>query len=366
MSRIPSCLTDAELSAQPLEAAHTLPASLYNDEAVHRWELSELLAPCWQFVAHHSEVACEGDFVVRDIAGAPVLCIRGADGSLRAFYNVCRHRAGPVAAGRGSCRLLRCGYHGWVYNLDGSLQHAPELGDIANFDKRDHHLVSLQVIEAGSLCFVKPQAMEPDAIDPVPIMAAIDKRAGGVLRDLVYRESVSYTLDCNWKVYVDNYLEGYHIPQVHPALARALDFRHYSTETYDGYSLQHAAIEAGTEAYGAGEALYYFVFPNLMLNILPGRLQTNVVIPLSHNRCRIDFVYFYPPTETANSRLSQDLEFSDLVQREDIEICERVQQGLESGAYDAGRFSVARESGVHHWQELYKALCRRRIARALK
>lgn len=363
MPDLPECLSSADLGPLPLEEATTLPASFYTDPAMHRFELEAVLAPRWQFVAHASELAEKGDFVVRDIAGAPVLCVRGDEGQLHAFYNVCRHRAGPVAAGRGRCRLLRCGYHGWVYQLDGTLQHAPEMGPIAGFDKARHSLHRLPVREAGPLVFARPPQHGDRNTEPAieAIVREIDARVGpGVLAAQRFSATVSYLIDCNWKVYVDNYLEGYHIPQVHPSLARILDYRDYATETHDGYSLQHSQVEDATAAYQAGEALYYFIFPNLMLNILPGRLQTNVVIPLAADRCRVDFVYYYAEGTSAG-QVDEDISFGDVVQREDVGICEQVQRGLASGVYDRGRLSVAREGCVHHWHEWYKTICRRRL-----
>jgi hypothetical protein len=111
-----------------------------------------------------------------------------------------------------------------------------------------------------------------------------------------FHRRVGYEIACNWKVYVDNYLEGYHVPHIHPELNRMLDYRSYRTETARWHSLQHSPLDSGDELYGRGEALYYFVWPNTMLNILPDRLQTNRVVPLGTDRCRVEFDYFYPRT----------------------------------------------------------------------
>lgn len=364
MPPVPDCFADVDFARRSLADAQTIPAALYTEPSVHAFDLRAVIGPHWQFVAHSSELSEVGDYVVRDIAGASALCVVADDGELRAFYNVCRHRAGPVAAGSGRCAMLRCGYHGWVYRLDGRLQHAPELGAIRGFDKRDYGLRPLDIRLTGSFVFVRAQtvATEKPQLDIDAVVDQIDKRVGeGALASQRFHRAVSYTIGCNWKVYVDNYLEGYHIPQVHPELAKILDYRAYATETFAGYSLQHSAIENATDAYSAGEALYYFVFPNLMLNILPGRLQTNVVIPLSADRCRVDFLYYYAP-EVHAAQVGDDIEFGDLVQREDVDICEQVQRGLASGAYLPGRLSVAREGCVHHWHEWYKSICRQHRA----
>jgi choline monooxygenase len=172
-----------------------------------------------------------------------------------------------------------------------------------------------------------------------------------------YRENV-YNIACNWKVYVDNYLEGYHIPIVHPELANLLDYKNYVTEVYPRYSLQYSPFKADDNVYKVekGEAFYYFLFPNIMLNILPGRLQVNVVEPISITQCNVYFWYFYDDIETKEKAgiIKNDIEYSEVIQQEDIEICEAVQRGLQSKAYDKGRFSVKRELGVYHFQSLIK------------
>ncbi len=194
------------------------------------------------------------------------------------------------------------------------------------------------------------------------LLAGIPERIAPIdLAQLEFHTQVAYDQDCNWKVYVDNFLEGYHLPHVHPGLNRLLDYRSYSTQTAGWYSWQHSPLDGSQGPYAAGEAHYYFVFPNLMLNILPGRLQINRVVPVSQRRCRVLFDYFYADIESAAVRkmIEEDLRFSDEVQKEDIGICQRVQQGLESGAYQSGRLSPKREAGVHHFHELVRAAYRR-------
>ena len=178
-----------------------------------------------------------------------------------------------------------------------------------------------------------------------------------------------YSVACDWKVYVDNFLEGYHLPLVHPELCKTLDVSAYVTETFARHSLQHSPIrERGDgSVYGEGDAFYYFVFPNVMLNVLPGRLQTNVVVPDGPGRCRVLFDFFYGDVDSpeAQAQIAADLAFSDAVQQEDIEICERVQIGLASRGYDRGRFSVECEAGVHHFQALLKTAIAEGLDRGL-
>ncbi|MDH3767298.1 MAG: aromatic ring-hydroxylating dioxygenase subunit alpha [Gammaproteobacteria bacterium] len=358
----PRILLDEHLQTTRLERAWTAPACWYTDPGMHAWELDTVFRPAWQLLGHVGSLVNPGDFLVSDIAGAPVLAVCDRDQRINSFYNVCRHRAGPVAAGRGQCSLFRCRYHGWVYGLDGTLRHTPELGEMAGFNRGSHGLHGIESHITDSLLFVRQSnTNRANGTDIDRVMREIDARISPQqLGNQTFHTSVSYTIDCNWKVYVDNYLEGYHIPQVHPELADILDYRDYKTEILDGYSLQYSNIESATSAYSAGAAYYYFIFPNTMLNILPGRLQTNVVIPLAHNRCRVDFDYYYTDTESDSARvqIDEDLRFGDLVQQQDGTICEQVQRGLASGSYEQGRLSVAREACVHHFQECLRKVFR--------
>ena len=170
-----------------------------------------------------------------------------------------------------------------------------------------------------------------------------------------------YEVGCNWKVYIDNYLEGYHVPHVHPGLNKLLDYRSYVTQTARWYSFQWSPLESGDELYGNGDALYYWMWPNTMLNIVPGRLQTNRVVPLGIDRCRVEFDFYYAMDDSrrrARRDAPADLSFSDEVQVEDLTICEDVQRGLSSGSYVAGRLNPLRENAVHHFHELLRATYR--------
>ena len=176
-------------------------------------------------------------------------------------------------------------------------------------------------------------------------------------KNYVFHRRVSYDVACNWKVYCDNYLEGYHVPHIHPGLNSLLDYRQYVTETGDWFSYQYSPLQSDAELYGSGDALYYFIYPNTMLNLLPGRLQSNRILPIDENHCRVEYDYFYvdePLTEAIHLRRIADQNFSDEVQQEDISICEQVQRGLASGSYEAGRLNPLRENAVHHFHELLR------------
>ncbi|MEO8364954.1 MAG: aromatic ring-hydroxylating dioxygenase subunit alpha [Pseudoxanthomonas sp.] len=337
-----------------LERATALPARYYFGEDMLAMEQRAVIARSWQLVAHHSQLAGPGDHVVEQVGHVPVLLVRGQDGVLRAFPNVCRHRAGPLALCNGKgARALHCKYHGWTYTLEGQLRSAPEMQAARDFTVDDIHLPPLRVHEWQGLVFVALDDAVPDFDE---VYRGISERIAPIdLSTMRYLRRDSYDIDCNWKVYIDNFLEGYHLPHVHPGLSKVLDYRIYDTELFPWYSLQNSPLRDSGGAYGEGEAFYYHVYPNVMLNIMPGRMQTNRILPLGPGRCRVEFDYYYAQDEQALARISADQSFSDEVQTEDITICESVQKGLASGLYDAGRLCPKRESGVWHFQNLLRA-----------
>jgi len=342
----------------PLAAATTLPAAVYADPEVHDFERDAVFARSWQLVSRGGKLKEPGDHVVAEIAGRPVVLVRGEDRVLRGFFNVCRHRAGPLALVDGNAPQLQCKYHGWTYTLAGQLRAAHEMQEAEGFDKSCIHLDPIEVAEWEGLVFA---ALRRPAASLEQLLGGIRQHIHPIaLGEFGFHSRVSYQVACNWKAYVDNYLEGYHLPHVHPGLNKLLDYREYRTHTAEWHSWQHSPLDGSQGPYADGEAHYYFIYPNMMLNILPGRLQTNLVLPLASGRCQVLFDYYYADavSPAALKMIDADLKFSDEVQKEDISICERVQHGLESGSYTAGRISPKRESGVHHFQELVRAAYR--------
>jgi choline monooxygenase len=357
------------MTSTPLSRASTLPSRYYLDPSVLAEEKGAIFGRTWQLVARAEDLARVGDFVPVTILDEPLVITHGTDGVLRGFYNVCRHRAGQVALSRGNRKSLQCRYHGWTYGLDGTLRACPEMEETEAFDKADFGLVPVRVERWGPFVFANLSASAPPLADVLGAIPSEVAAAGFALDSLRLVERREYVIECNWKVYVDNYLEGYHLPIAHPALYRELDYDAYRVEEFRYYSKQHAPIrslrpgeEIGRDrrflrsADGEDAALYYWVFPNTMFNIYPDNLSSNVILPLGPDRTLTIFEWFFaePGTAAGWESMQQGIAFSDEIQHEDIVLCEQVQRGLRSSAYDTGRFSALRENGVYHFQNLIR------------
>ena len=359
-------LVPEELDIQPLEQSETIPSSWYVDPIFHEFDKEAIFSQTWQHIGPASGVEQPGDQLVSTAAGNPIIAVRDQERQLRAFYNVCRHRGGPIALHDCNTKVLQCKYHGWTYLLDGSLRGTPRFDRTELFDKKDYGLVPVRLDAWERMLFVN---LAENGRPLAPLFEGIKERISPLaLSTKKFVRRITYEVHANWKVYVDNYLEGYHLPYVHPELCNLLDYRNYVTETFEWYSLQHSPIQQGNNLYGssADPAYYFFIWPNFMLNILPGRLQTNTVIPVAHNQCLVRFDYYYDDisSEGALKMIEEDVAYSDTVQKEDMEICEHVQRGLESRAYNKGRFSVECENGVHHFQSLLKKAYRQALDKA--
>jgi choline monooxygenase len=345
-----------------IRRASTIPSRLYIDPVYLELERERVFAHTWQLVGRSEQVSETGSFFTAEIGNDSIVVLRDGD-SLRGFYNVCLHRAGPVAHGCGKRQSLQCKYHGWTYSLKGELLRAPEMEGVERFTPADMRLRSVAVATWGPLVFVNLDGAAPaleDMLGDIPGRVAPFGCAS--MRYVMRKE---YELACNWKVYVDNYLEGYHIPIVHPSLHKEIDYDSYRVEPLRYSSIQHAPLRpvvggATDRKYDPSkadipEAVYGWVFPNIMLNLYMGQMQTNVVLPVAHDRTIVAFDWFAsnPPADPATDPdWSRLVAFSDEIQDEDVEICETVQRNLKSRVYDRGRYSAARERGVHHFHSL--------------
>lgn len=341
----------------PIEHQETIPSKWYFKNEYLEIEKRDIFLKEWQLIGSRSKVKKPGDVVVADIAQNPIIVVCQKNGDLKAFYNVCQHRGGPLAYENCNTNALQCKYHGWVYELNGDLKNTRGFDDSA-LKKERYGMVEVSVCEWMGQVFVN-LSQEPHDIslrlnkikDLIKPLDVSDYR-------FVFRES--YEIACNWKVYMDNFLEGFHIPFVHPKLNQVIDYKQYKTELFDYFSLQWCPLENELSPYGSvskkeeNKAYYFTIFPNIILNIAPGRLQTNIVEPITSRTCMVHFDYHFDNPK--NSNVEKDAEFSELIQQEDIKICESVQRGLESEGYDVGRFSPENETGVYHFQSMIRSV----------
>ncbi|HYV75598.1 MAG TPA: aromatic ring-hydroxylating dioxygenase subunit alpha [Candidatus Binatia bacterium] len=343
----------------PLEEAFTIPASWYVDERVAELERRYVFAGTWQVVAGVDQLRRAGQFVTREIAGEPIVLVRGNDGELRAFYNVCRHHAAAVVTEmEGEVSIFRCPYHGWSYGLDGSLKGAPEFDGVCKFDRGQNGLVPAQVAAWEHFVFVN---LDPKASSLETFLGRLVNRVEPLMLSQVkFFERRTYSLNCNWKVFVDNYLDGgYHVPHLHKALNSVLDYRQYTIENEDRYCLQSSPmvaseLDAATSATRQGDRAWYFwQYPNFMMNLYQGYMDTNLVLPDGLDRCKVIFDFYFDDVgEAAAEKNRQSIAVGERVNDEDIGICQSVQRGLHSRAYGAGRLSVRREAGEHLFHRL--------------
>jgi choline monooxygenase len=343
----------------PFEESYTIPAPWYVDDRVAELERRVVFGGTWQVAARVDQLEKPGQFVTTELAGEPIVVVRSGDGQLRAFYNVCRHHAAAVVTEtEGSASVLRCPYHGWSYGLDGALKGAPEFEGVCDFDRSRNGLVPVKVAAWEQFVFVNLDASAP------PLTEFLGGLVGRVaplnLASLHFFERRVYSLGCNWKVFVDNYLDGgYHVPHLHKALNSVLDYKQYTIENQDRYCLQSSPMvasreDAATSATRQGERAWYFwQYPNFMINLYKGYMDTNLVFPDGVDRCKVVFdFYFDDASKAAAERNRQSIAVGERVNEEDVGICESVQRGLHSRAYWAGRLSVRREVGEHLFHRL--------------
>lgn len=359
MNRSLSEVLDLYNPDSPLEEASTIPAPWYWDERIEALEHQQVFHRNWIAVGRADQVSAPGQFFTIELAGEPLVVVRGSDGELRAFYNVCRHHAAAVAnIPCGIVQHLRCPYHGWTYGLDGSLKGTPEFAGVCNFDRANNGLLPVRVATWEQFVFV---ALSAETASLEKFLGDLPARIAPLsLGNLHFFERRSYTLACNWKVYVDNYLDGgYHVPYLHKGLNSVLDYKEYTVENSEHYCLQSSPIVASEDhasfaATRTGDrAYYYWLYPNFMINIYEGVMDTNLVLPLAPDKCLVQFDFFFADVSgSRNSYNSESIAVSDRVQDEDVAICESVQRGLRSRAYAAGRLSVRREAGEHLFHRL--------------
>jgi len=343
--------------------AWTLPGRAYADPAVHDLARERVFRRAWHLVADAESLRVPGQCLpvtlLEGCLDEPLLLTRGRDDRLHCLSNVCTHRGTILRESPGVEKSLVCRYHGRRFDLDGTFRHMPEFEGAAGFPSEKDHLPK---VAWGTLDEALVFASLAPAMPLDELLAPIRARPPGAsLRELRFDASRSrdYLVRANWALYVENYLEGFHIPFVHAALNEAIDYGEYATELFRYAVLQLGVARPGEAAFDppAGSAdggrrvaaYYWWFFPNLMLNFYPWGLSVNVVKPLAHDRTRVSFLSYVGDATKLDRGAGAGL---DRVEREDEAVVEAVQRGVRSSLYDRGRYSPAREQGVHHFHRL--------------
>jgi choline monooxygenase len=364
MTRSVEEIVDEYRADTPLAHASTIPSAWYIDPRILDLERRTVFSSSWQVVARIDLLRRPGDFASFESAGGePIVVVRGHDDEVRGFYNVCRHHAAAVVTEpQGSLPHLRCPYHGWTYSLEGELKGTPDFSGVCDFDRRGNGLVPIDIGMWEHWIFARPDAA--GLALPEFLTASLTRQVADLgLGALTWMERRAYTVDCNWKVFVDNYLDGgYHVPHLHKGLDSVLDYGSYMIEPGERFCLQWSPMAAtgrspATEAVRQGDrARYYWIYPNFMINCYDEAMDTNLVIPRGVDKTEVIFdFYFRDVSDRAVPGNRASIEVSQQIQDEDVAICASVQRGLGSRAYTAGRLSVRREAGEHLFHRLLNA-----------
>lgn len=321
----------------------TLHARLYGDPEAYARERAGVFGRSWLCLGHEAEAPGPGDWIGGDIAGWPLMAVRGADSQLRAFHNVCRHRAGPLVEGEaGRCEgELVCRYHGWRYTLDGRLRSAVGFGPAEGFDPREFGLFSLRLEIWRGLIFVNlDPAAAPLSETTAPLEALLDARGLKIPRPALRR---AHDIACDWKTYAENYLEGYHIGSVHPVLAEELGGAAYEVRVEGQAVIQEArGLSDGPQA-----GVWGWLWPNLGVNVYRDGAMIERMTPVGPGRTRLDYLFL---SDDGPGALADSLAASDRLTAEDAAICEAVQANLSAGVYDQGVLSPRHEVAVGWFQ----------------
>ena len=320
----------------------TLPWHWYSAESVLRLEQERIFRRAWQYVGHLGQVAEPGSFFASRAGDVPVVVTRATDGELRAFLNVCRHRGSVVAEGDGRRESLQCPYHAWTYGLDGALRSAPRSDEVV---REGVSLLPLAVESWGPFVFVRPTAEGESLRDTL-----------GELWDalpvdgVAFHHRVEYAVEANWKIACENFLECYHCAVAHPGFSKVIDVSRdaYGLEEHRWHSSQYAP-RRGEDAQGQ----FHFVWPNLKLNVYPGRpnLSIGPLWPDGPTRSRGFLDYFFAEGED-EAWIADLLELDDQVGHEDSALVARVQQGVSSGLLAEGRLLGESERLIAHFDRL--------------
>ncbi|MEX2217496.1 MAG: SRPBCC family protein [Phycisphaerales bacterium] len=360
-------MADEAFQVDPdITAAQTLPGRAYTDPAVYDLCRQRVFRRSWQVVADREAVKVPGQChpvtLLPGCLDEPILLTRDREDRLHGLSNVCTHRGTILCEHGGVEKSLVCRYHGRRFDLDGTFRHMPEFEGVKGFPSPSDNLPKVAMGSWGDqflFASLDPAAPLADILRPLA-----ERLAWLPLRDLRFDASRSrdYLVRANWALYIDNYLEGFHIPFVHASLNEAIDYGAYSTELFPWSNLQLGIAKPGEPAFDLPPsspdhgkriaAYYWWLFPSTMFNIYPWGVSVNVVEPQAVDRTRVRFLSYILDERRLDQGAGSGL---DRVEREDEAVVEAVQRGTRSSLYGRGRYSPTREQGVHHFHCLLAA-----------
>jgi choline monooxygenase len=326
-----------------------LDTRFYTDPALHERERQTIFKRHWQMLGPVSSLCEPGGYLAVTVAGWKLFALRGQDGILRGFHNVCRHRgARLLVEGIGNCRILRCPYHHWVYDQSGALRQAPWFGDDPEFKQVDWPLEKAELAQWRGLLFI--------AIDPV--MSLLDQLGdlpeeveGFPLESYTSIEEQRFVMRSNWKTYTDNFVEGYHIPGIHPGFLKVIDFKNFETVARHRL-VRMTAPQKGGSIYGGK---WLWMWPNWTLSVFPGGMNTSRINPHSVDSTELIYHFYFADISAAGEVTRRNtIDVNCGIVREDFGICQGTQENYASGAYSPGPLSPRHEASVAYFQSLVR------------
>ena len=348
------------------ERSLSLRKEAYVDPEWFRADMQGILAKSWQWVCHVEKLRAPGSFVTVEIAGHPVAVVRDKEGALRAFYNVCKHRAHELLQGEGQTSRIMCPYHAWVYGLDGQLVRAPHTETLEGFDVGEICLDEVQVEEFCGFVYVNLDGSAASLSEQSGDLETEIRHWAPDIDELTFGHRLTYDIKSNWKNVVDNFLECYHCPTAHKDFCDLVDMDTYKVTTYGIYSSHMADAGKGVNsAYDVSNATVrthavWWLWPTTCLMRYPGRSSMIVlnIIPVGPNRTLETYDFFLETPEPDPMELDAMRYLDEVLQVEDINLVESVQRGMETPAFTQGRIvndpdgSGKSEHAVHHFHGL--------------
>jgi len=351
------------------EKSFTIPARYYLDDAVMEQEKEAVFYRNWWYAGHQSQLRESGCYLTVQVCDQNIIVIRDRNGELNAYFNVCQHRGHELLAGSGKVRTITCPYHAWSYGLDGELKAARNTEKMVDFDKCQFALKPVQVEVFCGLVFVN---LDLDAAPLGQQAADLETEIREFcprVDEVVFAQRDYFDVASNWKILVDNFLECYHCHPAHKDFVNLVDMNSYTTTVHDIYSSHVSKAAATTESsayhFEKGEVDFgyagFYLWPNQTIWIYPGEPNISVLqmIPDGAGRT-IEYQDWYLPNPQPSQQQLDAMDYQrDVLQPEDVGLCESVYRGLQSKGYNQGRFVVdperseLSEHAVHHFQQLY-------------